>query len=183
MNKNVEIIDDDLVAPVIPVIPKQAEEITKQVPVAPETVPTQPLEDILPETKEEIKNPMEEIEKQKDSTPAPLAEEETIVTNKAALTDDEEKSPMISGDKVINMLRIILLWSKQHVYVCRMWFESAAEFDAGHSITFFPDEDKMLVERAWESWTFESTKFYPLSQIVEVIIEPYLFSLQQTYAR
>ena len=109
MNKNVEIIDDDLVAPVIPVIPKQAEEITKQVPVAPETVPTQPLEDILPETKEEIKNPMEEIEKQKDSTPAPLAEEETIVTNKAALTDDEEKSPMISGDKVINMLRIILL--------------------------------------------------------------------------
>ncbi len=64
-----------------------------------------------------------------------------------------------------------------------MGFESAVEFDAGHAITFFPDEDKMLLERGGESWEFLSTEFYPLSLVLEVIIEPYLFSLQQTYAR
>jgi hypothetical protein len=91
--------------------------------------------------------------------------------------------PMIPGEKVINMLRIILLWSKQHVYVCRMGFESAVEFDQWHNITFYPDEDKMVIERGGETHEYLSTKFYPMKEIEEVILEPYLFSLQQTYAR
>ena len=190
MKKNVEVIDDgtidDMVTPVESVIPKNPEDVIKEpvpivdVPVAPETIPTAPIEEILPK-KEEIKNPLEELEKQKDSIPPPMEAPEVILTpeEKEVLND----WPMVSGEKIINMLRIILLWSKQHVYICRMWFESAVEFDSWHSITFMPDENKMVIERWGEVQEYEATKFYSMKDIQDFILEPYLFSLQHTYAR
>jgi hypothetical protein len=77
MKKNVQVIDDDIedmVAPVVPVVPKKAEEIIKNVPVAPETIPTEPLEEIIP------KNPLEELEKQKDATPDLMPVPEILLT-------------------------------------------------------------------------------------------------------
>lgn len=106
MKKNTEIIDDgteDLVAPIIPVVPVKPEDVSTP------TVPQEetPAQIISPTEPEVIKNPLEELEKQKDNIPLPPTEEEAkIITEEKEVSGDY---PMISGDKVINMLRIILL--------------------------------------------------------------------------